>query len=82
MEKDYHNIEKFQGQQIETYKRLRIKKLQDLDVEFFKALEENDVEWQKEIKKKKDVLRNISEYVFPDFDDPRDILDHFPDFIL
>jgi hypothetical protein len=82
MEPDYHNIEKFRSQQIEHYKRLRIDKLKDLDVEFFKALENGDVEWQKEIKEKKNKLRDIPNYEFPDFEDPRDILDHFPDFIL
>lgn len=82
MEPDYHNIEKFRSQQIEHYKRLRIDKLKDLDVEFFKALENGDVEWQKEIKEKKNRLRDIPNYEFPDFEDPRDILDHFPDFIL
>jgi len=82
MEPDYHNIEKFRSQQIEQYKRLRIDKLKDLDVEFFKALEEGNVEWQQEIREKKNKLRNISDYVFPDFEDPVDIMYHFPDFLL
>ena len=82
MELDQHNIDKFQSQQIEEYKRLRIDKLKELDVEFFKALEEGDIEWQKEIKEKKNRLRNISDYVFTEFEDPADITNHYPDFIL
>ena len=54
MERDQHNIDKFQSQQIEEYKRLRIDKLKELDVEFFKLLEEGDIEWQKKLKKKID----------------------------
>ena len=65
MERDQHNIDKFQSQQIEEYKRLRIDKLKELKV-----------------KKKKNRLRNISDYVFPEFEDPADITNHYPDFIL
>jgi hypothetical protein len=82
MEPDQHNIDKFQSQQIEEYKRRRIDKLKELDVEFFKALEEGNVEWQQEIREKKNRLRNISDYVFPEFEDPADIMYHFPDFLL
>ena len=82
MVRDQHNIDKFQSQQIEEYKRRRIDKLKELDVEFFKALEEGNVEWQQEIREKKNRLRNISDYVFPEFEDPADIMYHFPDFLL
>lgn len=82
MERDQHNIDKFQSQQIEEYKRRRIDKLKELDVEFFKALEEGNVEWQQEIREKKNRLRNISDYVFPEFEVPSDIMYHFPDFLL
>lgn len=82
MERDQHNIDKFQSQQIEEYKRRRIDKLKELDIEFFKALEEGNVEWQQEIREKKNRLRNISDYVFPEFENPADIMYHFPDFLL
>ena len=36
MERDQHNIDKFQSQQIEEYKRLRIDKLKELDEQYEK----------------------------------------------
>lgn len=82
MEKDLHNIHKFESQRIEQYKIMRHEKFKELDVEFFKALENNDTEQLQKIKEKKEVLRNIDQYVFPDFEDPRDIIDYIPDFLM
>jgi hypothetical protein len=82
MEKDLHNIEKFKSQQIEYYKELREKKFKELDIEFFKALEVNDREKIEIIAAHKNKLRDITEYEFPDFEDPRDILDHVPKYLI
>ena len=59
-----------------------IREILDLYKTWVAAVEEGDIEWQKEIKEKKNRLRNISDYVFPEFEDPTDILNHFPDFII
>lgn len=79
---DTHNIEKFQNQQIEYYKILREKKFKELDVEFFIAIENDDRQKIKEIATIKNKLREVTNYKFPDFEDPTKILDHVPDFLL
>lgn len=82
MKKDEHNIQKFQYQQIKIFKQLRIKKFEQLDIDFFKALENNDKSEIEKIKIKKNQLRDLPNYKFPDFEDPREILDHYPNYLL
>jgi len=82
MEQDTHNLEKFRSQRIEQLKELRHNKFKYLDVEFFKALETNDIEKIKSISEQKELLRNIDKYKFPNFEDARAILDHIPDFLM
>lgn len=79
---DTHNIEKFQNQQIEYYKILREKKFKELDIEFFIAIENDDREKIKEIAILKNKLREVTNYKFPNFEDPVEILNHIPDFLL
>lgn len=79
---DNHNIEKFTSQQIEYFKSLREKKFKELDVEFFIAIENDDRRKIKEIAIIKNKLRDVTNYKFPDFEDPTEILNHVPDFLL
>lgn len=79
---DNHNIEKFTNQQIEYFKLLREKKFKELDVEFFIAIENDDRQKIKEIAILKNNLRDVTNYKFPDFEDPAEILNHVPDFLL
>ncbi len=79
---DSHNIEKFTSQQIEYFKLLREKKFKELDVEFFIAIENDDRRKIKEIAILKNKLRDVTNYKFPDFEDPTEILNHVPDFLL
>lgn len=79
---DNHNIEKFTSQQIEYFKSLREKKFKELDVEFFIAIENDDRRKIKEIAILKNKLRDVTNYKFPDFEDPTEILNHVPDFLL
>lgn len=79
---DKHNIDKFRSQQIEYFKLLREKKFKKLDIEFFIAIENNDRQKINEIAILKNKLRNVTNYTFPDFEDPTEILNHVPDFLL
>lgn len=79
---DNHNIEKFTSQQIEYFKFLREKKFKELDVEFFIAIENDDRKKIKEIAILKNKLRDVTNYKFPNFEDPSEILNHVPDFLL
>jgi len=79
---DKHNIDKFRSQQIEYFKLLREKKFKKLDIDFFIAIENNDRQKINEIAMLKNKLRNITNYEFPDFEDPTEILNHVPDFLL
>lgn len=79
---DKHNIDKFRSQQIEYFKLLREKKFKKLDIDFFIAIENNDRQKINEIAMLKNKLRNITNYKFPDFEDPTEILNHVPDFLL
>lgn len=82
MNKDIHNTKKFEMQRIEQFRKMRHDKFKELDVDFFKALENNDWEKIELIKQHKQKLRDINNYIFPEFDDPRAILDHIPDFLI
>jgi len=79
---DKHNIDKFRNQQIEYFKLLREKKFKKLDIDFFIAIENNDRQKINEIAMLKNKLRNVTNYKFPDFEDPIEILNHVPDFLL
>ena len=79
---DKHNIDKFRSQQIEYFKLLREKKFKKLDIDFFIAIENNDRQKINEIAMLKNKLRNVTNYKFPDFEDPIEILNHIPDFLL